>query len=558
MPVTHRPRFITSLAGLALLLAAARVAAQSAPADPLLMRLNGTQALTGTLLPVAAASVPQLHQSISRISVSEYPMKVPVIDVGIIVDSWVTDVRFDLPVDSNDVTADFLDAPAPRGRLLLSFDFDGARLSFKYHVRTRATSNVSNLVSTFTQQRMLSLDEVFTVSVSRLRGGIDVGVVRSGNAVAVSGVNGHHFQVGSVQVSDSGWLAEIANFVLGFDRLFNVVGASDANGATTRLANHILATHVNLRDVIAAHANVALGMLATQQFPQQALALPQGGLLLYNASLAGIATASGPANSLGTAVTSWNVAVDARPDGAVAGLAYSRAARPAENILQVPEQGHAQLFMPWTFLDHVAYELVQAGSLRAVPVPDPDGTGPLRAFTMHVVPTAVPRVQPVASSPDSVVISFAARMDDAVIGTVATSGTIGGQPTAVRPGPTTAVDISTVSATAGMQIQARLGAGPGASVWMSVQNVTLDGLSGQIRFGAATQSLAQYRTLLQNAINTALQQRGMNRIPLAPRAMQLAAPLSLLMGPPTAGPQYLRLPLSIITAPRMQVPTRVN
>lgn len=167
-------------------------------------------------------------------------------------------------------------------------------------------------------------------------------------------------------------------------------------------------------------------------------------------------------------------------------------------VAQVPAQGHAQLFVPWTFLDRVAFELVRARALRSIPVSDPDGSGPLRAFTIHVVPTAVPRVQPAASSPDSVMISFAARM----------------------------------------------GAGPGAGVWMAVQNVTLTGLTGQIRFAATNQSLAPYQGLLQNAINAALQQRGMNRIPLAPRTMQLVAPLSLPLGPPTAGPRYLRLPLT--------------
>lgn len=552
--MSHLNRIIATIGGLMLLLAAARAGAQSAPADPLLVRLNGTQVLTGTLLPLAAPSVPQLHQSLGSLPVASYPMTVPVIDVGLAVESWISDLRFDLPVEPDDLTADFLDAQAPRGRLLLNFDFNGATLSFKFHVRTRATSNVSNLVSTFTQQRMLGLDEVFTVKVSRLRGGIDLRLARSSNAVVIDAVHGHHVQVGTVSVGDSGWLTEIASFVLGFDKLFNVVGASDVDSATTKLANHLLATRVDLRETIRAHANVGLSALATQQFPQQGLALPTGGLLLYNAALADIATASGPANSLGTAITTWNVPIDARPDGAVPALAYSRAARPVENVAQVPEQGHAQLFLPWTFLDLVAFELVQAGVLRAVPVPDPDGGGPLQAFTMHVVPTSVPRVQPDAANPDIVVISFAARMENAVLGTFATSGTIGGLPAPVRPGPSQPIEISTVDANAGVHLYARFGAGPGSGVWMSVQSVALTDLSGQIRYGTASANLAPQRLLLQNAINAMLQQRGMGRIPLAPRVMQLPSPFVLALGAPAPGPQYLRLPLTVIRVPPPRPP----
>lgn len=545
------------LATVVLLFGAVRAGAQTAPADPLVVRLNGTQVLTEVMLPLTAASVPQLHQSFARIDVRKYEMMAPAINIGVAVESWLSDVRFDLPVDSNDVIARFRSATAPLGRLLLDYDFDGAKLSFKIHVRTRATSDLSKLALSITQQRMLSLEEVFTVSVSRLSGSIDLRLERSGNAVRIDTVNAATARIGSVQVSDSAWLTEIADFVLGFDKLFNVVDSSNLNDALTQLTNNVLAGQVNLKSVLRKHASTALDQLANQQFPQQTLALPQLGLLLYQASLAEFATTSGAAGSRGTALMAWNVVVEGRPDNAAPDLKYTRYPRRGEYPAQVAEQGHAQLLVPWTFLDHVAFEVVQAGALRSIAVPDPDGTGPLRAFVMHVVPTAVPRVQPDPADRSRVVISFAARMDDAVIGSVTPSAPSGGYPTLDRPQLDADIDISAVAANAGVQLYARLGANSG-SVWMSVERVSLNNLSGQVRFGAASASLAPYRPLLENAINARLAPPGLGRIPLTPRVMPLMPSLGLRLGTPVPGLQYLQLPLSVVRTLQPQDLLRVN
>ncbi|TAK53795.1 MAG: hypothetical protein EPO25_09430 [Gammaproteobacteria bacterium] len=549
--MTTNPRPQVWLTGLVLLLGSLRVVAQSAPAEPIVLRLNGTQALTEIVLPQMAATVPQLHQSIDYKLLSEYEMKMPVAGLGVFVKAWLSDIRFDLPVDSNDVTARFRDALAPRGRLLLDFDFDGARLSFKVHVRTWANSAELAALATVTQQRMMSLDEVFTVSISRLHGSIDLNVARSGNAVRVDAVNAHSVAIGSIAISDSAWLTEIADFVLGFDRLFNVVDASSLNSAMTKAANKVLATQIDFGSLLRQQANAALGALANQQFPQQTLALPQLGLLLYNVALTDLSTTTGAAGTRGSAYTAWNVAVDARPDGAVPELSYQQWLRRGESAGQVAAQGHAQLFIPWTFLDQVAFELVQAGALRAVSVPDPDGTGPLRAFVVHVIPTAVPRVQPDPADTGRVVIAFAARMEDMVVGSVTPSAPLNGVPMPAGPVTGATLDISAVAATAAVKLCARIGVNSSNGVWLAVERVALDRLAGEIRLANYSTSLAPYRPQLENAINARLAPPGLGRVPLAPRIMPLTPTLALRLGSPTPGARYLQLPLSVV--PRLPV-----
>jgi hypothetical protein len=275
--------------------------------------------------------------------------------------------------------------------------------------------------------------------------------------------------------------------------------------------------------------------------------LPQTGLILFNVSLAGMSS------SPGFAVSAWSVLVDAKPDDKVPGLLYAKLARPSEDISQSPPQGDVQAFVPYTFLDQSIYEVIQAGLLRSIVVPDVDGNGPLRDFSMHVVPTSTPRVRRDDSNPQNLLIEFSARMDDAVVATVNPTPNWGNLPSRVPgdPSPLQGFDISTVAATAAVRLHAQIGADANSGVYLAVSQVDLMDLDGQVRFATATSSIAPYRVPLQNAVNAAIRARGMNRLTLMPRALSLMDPLWIMIGAPVLGVKYAALPLSVAAGPRV-------
>ena len=542
----NSPRDIVILAiCLPCLLASAPAPAQSPGPDALLLRLNGTRALTQVVLPIAAEQSGQLNKDINHIDAGHYQLTMS--GFGVVVDSWASDVELRVPIDSNDVTALFKAASQNRGRVEVTFDFDAATLKFKFHVQTHAKDPATTALSTVVQQRA-SLNETFAIAVSQLKGSIDLTLRQAGSGIEVEQVNSFSVQIGDVDITDSAWLTEIAGFLLGFDTLFHVTGASNVKSAATKLTNHILAADFNLQERVRNVVNIAMKAISTQQFGQQAIALPQGGLMLFNASLAGLDSEPG------AAISAWNLATDAKPDNKVPGLTYSILTRPAEDPWLAPMQGDLQVFLPYTFLDQVIYELVEAGILRSIPVPDVDGSGPLRSFDMDLVPTSMPRVNLDDTNPAQVLISFGARMEDAVVGTVAPV-TAGGLPTPAPSGPSSALptDISTVSATADVRVHAQISGNSDSGIFLIVQQVDLPNLSGQLKFAMNFSSIAPFRIPLQNAINTAIKKRGGVQLMLMSRAISLMDPLKVAVSTPVPGTKYVRVPLTIVGPPRLQI-----
>jgi hypothetical protein len=535
---------------LALACGAAPAWAQGAPAtDPLRVRFNGTQKLTQVLLPMTAQTSGQTRQEVDEVPIltEEHHtvyLSLPgggLVGYGVVVSTWLSDLELDVPVAADSVTAKFMPPPSGmNGRLLTWFDFDDARMRFRLNVRLRPqASGIPKEVL-----GRLSFDRSFAIDIRRFTGSVDFRLDRKGTGLTIAEGSQYMLQLGSVAIDNPGLLQQTADFVLGFDRLFKVVGASSSNEAVTKITNNLLMQRFDIDGDLRSQMNAALAALTSQGFGQQELPLPGGGLMLANAQFAGLSTGDN------FAVTGWALQLDARPDDKVPGLVYTRQARPLENLAAVPPQGDVQVFVPYTTIELGVYEAIQAGIVRSIPVPDPDGTGPLRAFELHLVPTSVPRVSSDPAAPQELLVECSARMEDTTVGTVGAPISGGGGPVPVKPGPSTAIDINAVDGSANLRLHLRFGANAASGIFANLYRLELLQVTGQLRYATASASISTFRTQIENAVNAALQARGGGRLPLLPRTLSLVEDLTVSLATPTPGQGYMRLPLTIV--PRLQ------
>lgn len=538
-----------TIALLSALLVVAPAFAQSGSnaADPLWIRFNGTQALTRTVLPLIAKKSGQTSQKFATVPLVTNARAVVNLDLpglglagyGVRVDTWLSDVELDNPVNSDDVTAKFLPPPpGASGRMLTTFDFSEARVRFKLHVQTQPqATGVPQIILD-----QLNMHRIFTIGINRFHGTVELMLGRQGNGLGIKSGSQFFLQLGSLEIEQPGLLQKTADFVLGFDRLFNIVGASNTNQAVTKIANALLTQNFDIDGDLRAMMNSALASVTTQAFPQQELPLPSVGLILFSPQYAGFSTADG------RALSGWSVPLDVKPDGKVPGLVYTKLARAAESIGPAPPaQGDVQVFIPYTMIDLVFYEVIQAGLMRDIPVPDPDGLGPLHSFGMHLVPTSVPRANQDPANPSHLLLECSVRMDDATVGTVSAPVNVGDYPSPVSaPKPSAPMDINTVNGTANARLHLSFGVNAKSGIYVSLLKVDLLELTGQLRFANTTSSIAPYRTQIENAINARLNASGANRLPLIPLTMDLMDELTVVIGTPAPGPQYMRVPLSIV------------
>lgn len=521
--------------------------AQSATApDPVWIRLNGTQKLTQMLLPHMARRHDQFRQSIPEVPLVESALhnvglNLPVAGLvyyGVVVDTWLSDVVVDAPIDSNDITAKFVSpAQAADGRLMIWFDLTEASVRFKINVKVRPVA------SGIPKEALnaLTFHRIFQIEVNRLSGSADFRLNRQGNSLAIVEGTQYLLQVGGISIENPGLLQQTADFILGFDRLFKVIGATSTNDAVTKIANSLMLQPVDLDGDTRFLMNEALKAVATQDFGQQELALPNVGLMLFDAQFAGLATGDN------YALTGWNLKFDAKPDGKAPGISYEKLARAMENVSLVPApaQVDAQVFMPYTTIEHAAFEIIQAGWMLSIPIADPDGSGPLRSFSMNLIPTSVPRVRPDPDAPQNLLLECSVRMEDATIGTYNAPITGGDGPVRVPTGPSQPIDLKTMNATASARLHLGFGGTPAGGIFARLMKVDLLSLTGQIRYGTASASVAPLRAQIETQVNNQLRARSGAQIPLIPKAMALPEELSLTVGAPTPGQGYMRLPLTI-------------
>lgn len=521
--------------------------AQSATApDTVWIRLNGTQKLTQSILPLMAQKSGQTSQTIATVPLltnkhHTINLNLPVfglVGYGVVVNTWLSDVDLDAPIDGNDVTAKFLPpGQGASGRLMTWFDLTAATVRFKIHVQSRpvATGIPKEALN------LLTFHRIFQIEIDRFHGSVDFRLGRQSNGIVIEEGSQYLLQLGSVSIDNPGLLQQTADFVLGFDNLFNIVGATSTNQAVTKITNALLMQPMDIDGDLRSMMNNALKAIATQGFPQQELPLPNGGLMLFGAQFNSMSTADN------VAVSGWQLQLDAKPDGKAPGIAYVKQARAFENIGSVAQQGDAQLFLPYTTLELAAYEMIQAGWMLSIPVADPDGNGPLQAFSMNLIPTSVPRVRPDPAVPQNLLLEFSARMEDATVGTMSAPISGGPGPVPVQPGPSKPIDINVMNATTNARLHLRLGVNSASGIYARLLQVDLLNLTGQIRYAMATASVAPLRTPIENAVNNALGARGGVQMPLMPRAMALPEEMTLSIGAPTPGQGYLRVPLTVIT-----------
>jgi len=517
--------------------------ASNAP-DTVWFRLNGTQKLTQSLLPHMARRHDQIRQTIAKVPLVESGLHsillniplVGLVNYGVVVDTWLSEVDLDAPIDGNDFTAKFLSpASGGDGRLMTWFDLADARLSFKIHVKVRPVA------SGIPKEALAALNfhRIFPIEVNRFTGGVDFRLNRQGNSLAIAEGSQYMLQVDNVKIENESLLRETADFVLGFDRLFKITGATSTDEAVTKITNALMLKSVDIDGDTRSLMNEALKTVATQGFAQQELPLPNTGLMLFEPQFAGLSTADN------YALTGWNLKFDAKPDGKAPGITYTKQPRAMENVSLVPPQGDAQVFMPYTTMELAAFEMIQAGWMLSLPIPDPDGGGPLKSFSMNLIPTSVPRVRPNPDAPQNLLLEFSVRMEDATVGTYSAPVTGGDGPVRVPTGPSQPIDINTMNATASARLHLGFGSTSVGGIFARLTRVELLNLTGQIRYGTASASVAPLRAQIETQVNIQLQARGGARIPLVPKAMALPEELTLTVGTPVPGQGYMRLPLTI-------------
>lgn len=517
--------------------------ASTAP-DTVWFRLNGTQKLTQSLLPHMARRHDQIRQTIAKVPLVESALHnvglnlpgVGLVYYGVVVDTWLSDIVVDAPIDGNDVTAKFL-APAQGddGRLMAWFDLGDSTVRFRIHVQTRPVASGIPKAAL----DALSFHRIFQIEIRRLSGSVNFRLNRQGNSLAIAEGTQYMLQLGNISIENPGLLQQTADFVLGFDRLFKITGATSTDEAVTKITNALMLKSVDIDGDTRSLMNEALKAVATQGFAQQELPLPNGGLMLFEPQFAGLSTADN------YALTGWNLKLDAKPDGKAPGITYTKQPRAMENVSLVLPQGDAQVFMPYTTMELAAFEMIQTGWMLSLPIPDPDGGGPLKSFSMNLIPTSVPRVRPNPDAPQNLLLEFSVRMEDATIGTYSAPVTGGDGPVRVPTGPSQPIDINTMNATASARLHLGFGSTSVGGIFARLTRVELLNLTGQIRYGTASASIAPLRAQIETQVNIQLQARGGARIPLMPKAMALPEELTLTVGTPVPGQGYMRLPLTI-------------
>jgi hypothetical protein len=512
-------------------IAAALVTASLAHAqsDPLLVRSNGTQALTRQVLPALVAKGGGIRKGISRLALSS--RTTTVLGVGVRTESWLEDVLFELPVASDDVTAAF--APGSTNRALLGANahFDGARLRMTYRVRTAPVNPLIAL------PEEIALDESYAVDVRGVRVDLRLRLRPHSGFLDVEEVELFTPQVDTVMVADSAGLTDLANGVLGWGLLLGVrfEGCETVNRCFTRVANSILNEQSNLRAQLLPHLKQSLRAVHSLQFLDQQLSFVEDAKLDLDASLHAIGS------KVDFATTGWNVSLVGSPGGRVPGLAWSFAARPPEDPSASPAQGDLDAFIPYTLVDKAIYEALQVGLLEPVDVnltQTPSPAIKAQRFTLQVTPTAVPRAKNDPAKPGLLVVEFPARLDDVQIGTLRIPTSPSGSQPIVKP-----VAVSDASARAMLETQIESNARGALRVRLTA--IRLEDIAGSIRVGGGGAApLSQHRVALEQALG-ALIAKEKPTIDLVSGTVSLVSPIGVKVRSVQLGAHYVRVGLGI-------------
>lgn len=498
--------------------------------DPTLVRINGASAIATKVFPAMVNRSGQLNRDISILSGWSTHRDVP--GARITLSSWVSDVRLRIPVEADDLVAGILPATAGQARINTSYHFDKARLSFKLNVRSTTSADALATLSTVMRQ-MATIEDSFAIELFGVSGRFDFTAGMALGRIRIERIEQFTLQLDGVTVQDTGLLTEIANFFLGFDRVFNVSGATNVNQAATLLANRLLQEALKFSSLLQDNLNHALWMVGTPQFAMHAVPIPRGATLGLGGTLRSLSSAASALR------LDWDVAANAQPDGAVPTLAYSKLVRLTEDLTKIPAEGDLQVFVPYSLADQAMYELVQAGLLRGIVVPPSTQGGVGQGFAMNLAPTGMPRTYRDGGNPGLLVVRMGVRMENATLSTVNVMGP------STPAGIPSNLSVSTVDATSDLAIVTQPLVRADSTVDLRIVGVSVTNLAGQLRVATTTTNLASHQPAIQAAIDIAIR-RSAPTIPLVSRAMSLPAPFSVSAGPATLGSMYARVPVVIV------------
>jgi hypothetical protein len=500
-----------------------------APPDATLVRINGSRAMTERVFPALVNRSRLFDRDLAIIDGWNVSRDVP--GARITLSAWVSDLRLRVPVDADDLVANIVAAPAGEARFNTAYHFDKARLSFKFNVRSTTDLEALRALSTV-MQRMATIEDSFAIEMFGVRGSFDFATGVGVGRIRIQRIDRLTVQLDGVIVEDTGWLTEIANFFLGFDRVFNVTGAANVNQAASLLANRLLQETFRFRSLLQDNVNYALWTLGTPQFGMHAIPLPRGATLGISGTLRSLSSATDVLR------LDWDTTASAQPDGAVPTLAYSKLVRVADDLAQIPAAGDLQLFAPYSLVDQALFELVQAGLLQGIGVPPATQGGIGQGFLMTLVPTSMPRTYRDSASPGRLVVRVPVRMENAAI---SSSGYYGPE---VPEGLPTSLSVSITNAAASLAVYGQPLVRTSGLVDLRVLGVTVSNVTGEVRVGTTVTSLAPHQGAIQSAIDAAVR-RFAPTIPLVTRAISLPEGFSVSAGAATLGSAYAWIPVTV-------------
>ena len=502
--------------------------------DPVVVRLNGTSAITQDVIPTIVDQQNLGHFEMGRVNLLNTTANITVdfgdsfgsffdflgdFTFGVTFESFLRSVEIDLPVDDDTIVAQFRTATAPNGRVRATINVPNGTLDTTLRVRTRLNVDLPDFIPAELENGVMAITNVtddFPIGVDGVSLTMQVLLAQSGTGVTINTVEAFTPQVGSVSVSDATGLVNLASdFSIAINRIFGLPGTGSVNAFATTLTNNIIRDNQDIRNMFRNSANTALNQMSRIRGYSASLPNINGVPLSVSAGLGSFSTRI---NSL---TTNWNLNVQATGDIVNPALTYSYLARTAQTLTDAPAAGDMQAFLPLSLFDKFGHELARKGVFSMLlPIPATSGAP---AFNIQVSVNGTPRATVSGTS------SIKWRIP---IG-LANSGTLA----ANTP------RLSNVTAT--LEVIMSLDVDNRNGLTATMDDISLVSITGTVRIGTSTIAASGLRTLLEDNIFDGLAST-LPSLTVVPKVVNLAAPFAVSIGTVTVGSQYVTVPLSVV------------
>lgn len=539
------------LAVLAVVSLATMPAALGQPAsgiDPMVVRLNGASAIAEDVIPfvwdqqnfgsVDMGQVNLLDRNATAcLDFGDVfgPFFDPLgrICLGVRVRSHLRSVSVDLPMDGDTLTASFLTATAPNGRVQGAIDMPGAALDTVMRVRVNLVAQLPNFIPADLVDDVVAfftIQDDFAIGMDGLDLAVRATVSRSGNTLSVTNLEQFTPTVGSVTFTDSAGLVAIANFVsVGINQFFGLPGSGTVNSFARTLVNNTIRDNADIREMVQDSIND--GLAAAGRSMGNSATLPNIDAIPLSVGIG--------MNSFATRVndlrTDWNMTVAATGTTVALPFTYSYLARTAQNLNNVAASGDVQAFLPLSMFDKFGFELARKGLMHqtisipsmAIPINlvNPPALISTPTFNVQVAPTSTPRALAVAGQPQQVKLQLSMSLSN---------------PTGT---PANAPRLNNVAAVVELILSLDVDDRNGLSA--SIAGVNLASLTGSVTFGGRTINISAFtniiRSTLRNAIDTDLPS-----LTLVPKITNIMNPFAIELGTVSVGSQYVTVPLTLV------------